>query len=350
MRNLTVEYLRVVFISFIVLLHILWINYGGLRVALNDNTPNTYIQLGLTNLVSLGVTGFILISGYYGVKLKVNRIMSLWMQTTIYALLSVVAIWVFGGDCAKTSVWQSEFLQSGGGIFKGLIDASLSLFDGWWFVADYVILMLMSPFLNAGLERISRKALMFIILMLSFMMYGVWWFHAKDGSMPLLLFFNTYLVGRYIRLYPVLWLEKYKYLIFFLGLLILVLEPMALHSVGLDNKMKFVGGNFNVLVLVVDIALLLICNAYQKMGKGNIFTRNVLAVYLIHESGIGNRVLHKQLFHEGVEFNIAYILCVVMAVVVVCIIIEEIRKQLFNKLESWAVTKVDSLLKVSFEK
>ena len=79
----------------------------------------------------------------------------------------------------------------GGGTFKGLIDASLSLFDGWWFVADYVILMLMSPFLNAGLERISRKALMFIILMLSFMMYGVWWFHAKDGSMPLLLF-KTY--------------------------------------------------------------------------------------------------------------------------------------------------------------
>ena len=241
-------------------------------------------------------------------------------------------------------------ILGGGKIFKGFIDAPLSLFDGWWFVADYVILMLMSPFLNAGLERISRKALMFIILMLSFMMYGVWWFHAKDGSMPLLLFFNTYLVGRYIRLYPVLWLEKYKYLIFFLGLLILVLEPMALHAVGLDNKMKFVGGNFNVLVLVVDIALLLICNAHKKMGRGNVFTRNVLAVYLIHESGIGNRVLHKQLFHEGMEFNIAYILCVVMAVVVVCIIIEEIRKQLFNKLESWAVTKVDSLLKVSFEK
>ena len=240
--------------------------------------------------------------------------------------------------------------RAGGGIFKGFIDAPLSLFDGWWFVADYVILMLMSPFLNAGLERISRKALMFIILMLSFMMYGVWWFHAKDGSMPLLLFFNTYLVGRYIRLYPVLWLKKYKYLIFFLGLLILVSEPMALHAVGLDNKMKFVGGNFNVLVLVVDIALLLICNAHKKMGRGNVFTRNVLAVYLIHESGIGNRVLHKQLFHEGMEFNIAYILCVVMAVVVVCIIIEEIRKQLFNKLESWAVTKVDSLLKVSFEK
>lgn len=71
MRNLSVEYLRVVFISFIVLLHILWKDYGGLHVALGDNDVNTYVQLGLTNLVSLGVTGFILISGYYGVRLKI---------------------------------------------------------------------------------------------------------------------------------------------------------------------------------------------------------------------------------------------------------------------------------------
>lgn len=97
MRNLSVEYLRVVFISFIVLLHILWKDYGGLHVALGDNDVNTYVQLGLTNLVSLGVTGFILISGYYGVKLKINRIVSLWLQTTMYALASAIAVYQFGG-------------------------------------------------------------------------------------------------------------------------------------------------------------------------------------------------------------------------------------------------------------
>lgn len=99
-------------------------------------------------------------------------------------------------------------LSGGGDIIKGVVDAPLSLFDGgWWFVSDYVILMLFSPFLNDGLERMVKRAFMFVILMLTFSMYGVQWFHARDASMPLLLFFNTYLVGRYIRLYPVKWLE-----------------------------------------------------------------------------------------------------------------------------------------------
>ena len=73
MRNLSVEYLRLIFISLIVLLHILWIDYEGLKVVVGDYSLNTFTQLGLTNLTSLGVTGFILISGYYGVKLKLNR-------------------------------------------------------------------------------------------------------------------------------------------------------------------------------------------------------------------------------------------------------------------------------------
>ena len=215
-------------------------------------------------------------------------------------------------------------------------------------MADYVILMLLSPFLNDGVERLDKRALLFVILMLSFSMYGVQWFHARNASMPLLLFFNTYLVGRYIRLYPIKWLEKCKYLIFILGLVALVTEPMALHFAGLDSKMKFVGGNFNVLILIVDIALLLICNGHQKMGKGNMLTRNVLAVYLIHESGIGRMILHDYIFHDGVQFNIAYILTIVAVVVVVCVAIEEIRKRLFNKLENRMIMKIDSLLNLSF--
>lgn len=97
MRNMTVEYLRLVFISFIVLLHILWEDYGGLYGVTDNQSANAYIQLGLTNLVALGVTGFILISGFYGVKMKIGRIISLWIQTSFYALLSAVLIKIFWG-------------------------------------------------------------------------------------------------------------------------------------------------------------------------------------------------------------------------------------------------------------
>lgn len=328
MRNITVEYLRVIFIFLIVLLHILWIDYGGVNLMPSNQSIKAYIQLGLTNLTSIGVTGFILISGYYGVKLKISRILSLWIQTTTYALISVLVIYI---------IW-------GGSFIKSTIDAPLMLFDGcWWFVTDYLILMLLSPFLNAGLNILNKRQLLLVILVISFIMYGAEWFHAKDASMPLLLFFNTYLIGRYIKLYPIKFVLKFKYFIFIVGLSMLIVEPMILHAIGLDGKMKFVSGNFNVLVLIADISLLQICLSHQKMGKGNFLTRNVLAIYLIHTSGLGGKILHEFIFYEGREFNLVFILFVVVFVVIVSVMIEEIRRYFFGNIEKVSVGKVESI-------
>lgn len=328
MRNMTVEYLRVIFIFLIVLLHILWNDYGGVYLMASNQSTEAYIQLGLTNLTSLGVTGFILISGYYGVKLKISRILSLWIQTTIYALISVLVIYI---------IW-------GGSFIKRTIDAPLMLFDGcWWFVTDYLILMLLSPFLNAGLDILNKRQLLFIILVISYIMYGAEWFHAKDASMPLLLFLNTYLVGRYIKLYPIKFVLNFKYSIFIIGLSLLILEPMILHAIGLDGKMKFVSGNFNVLVLVTDISLLQICLSQQKIGKGNFLTRNVLAIYLIHESEFGRRILHESIFYDGRTIDFVFILSVAIIVVVVSVLIEEVRRYLFSSIEKVCIAKVESI-------
>lgn len=328
MRNMTIEYLRVIFIFLIVLLHILWTDYGGGYLLPSNHSTEAYIQLGLTNLTSIGVTGFVLISGYYGVKLKISRILSLWIQTTTYALISALVIY---------AIWEGSFI-------KRTIDAPLMLFDGcWWFVTDYLILMLLSPFLNAGLNILNKRQLLLVISVLSFIMYGAEWFHAKDASMPLLLFFNTYLVGRYIKLYPIKFVLKFKYLIFIIGLFLLIVEPITLHAIGLDGKMKFVSGNFNVLVLITDIALLQICLSQQKMGKGNFLTRNVLAIYLVHESEFGRRILHENIFYDGRAIDFVFILSVVVIVVVISVLIEEVRRYLFGSFERVCIAKVESI-------
>lgn len=206
--------------------------------------------------------------------------------------------------------------------------------------------MLLSPFLNAGLEKIDKKTLAIVIAILSFIMYGAEWLHAKDSSMPLLLFFNTYLIGRYIRLYPIMWLDRNRYWIFILGLVTLVSEPIILHAIGLDSKMKFVSGNFNLLIPIIGVVLLLICNSHQKQGNGNFLTKNILAVYLIHESGVGRKLLHECIFYEGREFNLLFILMIVILVVLSCALIEEARKIVMGKMESIIICKVESLLKM----
>lgn len=307
---------------------------GGVYLLPSNHSTEAYIQLGLTNLTSIGVTGFVLISGYYGVKLKISRILSLWIQTTTYALISALVIYI---------IW-------GGSFIKRTIDAPLMLFDGcWWFVTDYLILMLLSPFLNAGLNILNKRQLLLVILVISFIMYGAEWFHVKDASMPLLLFFNTYLVGRYIKLYPVNFLKQFKYSIFIIGLSLLILEPMILHAIGLDGKMKFVSGNFNVLVLITDIALLQICLSQQKMGKGNFLTRNVLAIYLVHESEFGRRILHENIFYDGRTIDFVFILSVVIIVVVASVLIEEVRRYLFGSFERVCIAKVESIFNLDKE-
>ena len=234
------------------------------------------------------------------------------------------------------------FSDRGGKLLYGIIDAPLRLFDGWWFLSDYLILMLLSPLINIGIKTIGKKELRLIIIMLSFTMYGVEWFHARNASMPLLLFFNTYLIGRYIRLYPISILERYKYVIFLTGVTLLVVEPMLLHLVGMDSKMKYVGGNFNVLIIIVDIAILLICEKHMKNGKTNMFTRNVLAVYLIHTSKFGSWILHDVIFYDGLAFDILFILFVVLSVVIICVIIEEIRCKITSRIENGFSIFIDS--------
>ena len=121
---------------------------------------------------------------------------------------------------------------------------------------------------------------------------------------------------------------------------------MIIHFIGMDSKLKYVGGNFNILILVVDISLLLICEKHKRIGKSNMFTRNVLAVYLIHTSGFGGWILHNQIINDESQFDIGYILLVVIMVVVACILIEELRVKLSDKAEKVIANYIESKLKL----
>ena len=76
------------------------------------------------------------------------------------------------------------------------------------------------------------------------------------------------------------------------------------------------------------------------------FTRNVLAVYLIHTSGFGGWILHNQIINDESQFDIGYILLVVIMVVVACILIEELRVKLSDKAEKVIANYIESKLKL----
>lgn len=181
-RNSSVEILRMLFMAGIVFLHayyhgsnadIEWI-YG-----LGTSTDSSY-QLILYSLSRLGVTGFMFISGYYGIRMNAVRLYRLITMVVFYWIVTTVA----KGDISI------------GGLIKGTIHA----WDMWWFVASYFMICILSPLINEGIERISKKSFSYVILGIVVYTYiGHFVIGMDSHDTDLLL--SIYLIAKYIRLY-----------------------------------------------------------------------------------------------------------------------------------------------------
>lgn len=323
MRNLTIEYLRVALIGLIVLLHLTW------HLVPSSNLENfDYWELMETNLikgiVGLGVTGFIYISGYFGVSFKWSRFIGLWSQTTFYTIASSLLM---------TLIFNQAF-----GI-RNIIDSVLSLFDGPWFTTYYFYLMLMCPIINKGIGFINKNTFTIIVGLMAFMLYGAMWFHCKPAAISLHLFIFVYLLGRYVALYPISFVEKHKFLLFVLSLSLLCIFSVLPILLGKPELSKFTLGNFVIFLPLTFIPLFALCNSIERFGNGNFITKGVLAVYLIHTSTFGREVLYNHLTTPN-TYNLPYLLFLVLVTIFICSVVEKIRLFIFNPLE----TKVSGYL------
>lgn len=90
----------------------------------------------VSNALLFCVTGFVFISGYYGMTFKVGKIVRLYgMAFVCMAVVSAMSCWLGDGE------WRDfAFLT-----FKAVKDT--------WFLHAYAALMLMVPMINAALER-----------------------------------------------------------------------------------------------------------------------------------------------------------------------------------------------------
>lgn len=113
MRNSSIELLRISSIFLIIMMHV----------------------ASLGNWV---VSCFILISGYYGVRYSKRKFLYLLIVTTIYSL--IVSLLNDGMD------------------LKSLLKAVLCIpLYSHWFIACYLALILLSPYVNAMAEMLTKK-------------------------------------------------------------------------------------------------------------------------------------------------------------------------------------------------
>ncbi len=326
MRNLSIEYLRVLFMALIVLLHLMQFGYGESDIIASTST-DSYSQIVLMMLGKLGVPGFIFITGYYGVKLSGKRLATLWVQTSFYAILSTLLL----------------LLLFDKPISKGVVFSFLPLAGGYWFIEDYIILMLFSPLLNDGLKRISKRQLKFIVVALIVVIYGILWSKGRNSAMSLLLFFSIYVAGRYCALYPNKLFQRYKFSILTLSIIALIFIPVFVHYTGKNHLiMKYVITYYNIFTLSAIVSMFIILEGVKQLGGGNLLTKNVLAVYLLHCSPFGQKVLNEYVA-PNVPFSVWSSVVIVAVVLIVSVIIDEVRKVVCKPVEGWLTLLFDRL-------
>lgn len=181
-RNSSVELFRMLAMFSIVLIHTFghgsgldydWIYSLG-------NEWSTVGHLALFSLGKAGVTCFMFISGYYGIRFNGRKMMNMVLMLAFYVVF-----------CSLLT----------GKVSLGVLSLLLHPWDGWWFVMCYMLICVLSPLINAGIEKLSRAQFRWVVIGMMLYSYFGHFITMQNGHDTDLLL-TIFMVGRYLAIYP----------------------------------------------------------------------------------------------------------------------------------------------------
>ena len=200
-RDSNIELLRLVCMFLIVFQHCIHV-YAFPEVWNTDVMSfDVVLASTLTGFAYIGVICFILISGYFGIKLKLRSALNIYIICAFYALIGyLLHLYIDGAHVGKGLLYHSVFCISHSKL---------------WFVKCYVGLMLLSPILNTAMENMSKKTYQWVIGLLTILnvYFGFVWqdesFNANGYTIAN--FVYIYMIGGYIARYVSLeWCRTHK--------------------------------------------------------------------------------------------------------------------------------------------
>ena len=190
-RNTNFELLRI--ISIVMIMGVHYLGYYALD-NVNKFTLNYYLVYFIESICIMGVNAFILISGYFLItknKVNIRKIIDLLMIVAFYGMIFYLLMMIIN----KTSF-----------EIKGLIKSMIPFLLGKrWFVRTYIILFLISPFINKGLIELNKKSFERLIGIL-ILFFSIWpsflpYPPVIDDGYGIINFVLLYVIGAYIRLH-----------------------------------------------------------------------------------------------------------------------------------------------------
>lgn len=260
-RNSAFELLRIIAMSFIVVWHI------SVHAQQSKLDSHNYVIA----LCATGVNLFVLISGYFGIRLNWKSLLTLICTVAFYNLVIIIGKWYLTG----TPPDITEFA----GFLAPITNTH------WWFINCYFHLMLLSPIINIVLDKATDRQYRYLLGMLLFMSCVSGFIFGNSINLTgynTFHFVTIYVVGDAIkRLNLPAKLPTKKHLVLYITC---VLGLLVYAMAGIPGSTNY----NNPLVLAGAVSLFCLIARLNFHNKTvNYVATFMLPVYLIQDSTIG---------------------------------------------------------------
>ncbi len=179
-RQSNIELLRIVAMSYIVLYHLIC----NCAIAATDG----FLYELSTLTLHIGVICFMLITGWFGIRFSWKGLCRLVLMCLVCNIPVYIVLWIVG---------KVPF------TFDSIITALTPLaHNAWWYFSIYVIFYLISPLLNAFLDKstFQQKLLMLLALGIITFYFG-WWANLgwTKGGKHVMNFAFIYVLGHILH-------------------------------------------------------------------------------------------------------------------------------------------------------
>ncbi|MBQ8783905.1 MAG: acyltransferase [Clostridia bacterium] len=324
-RNSAMELLRILAMFLIIFSH--YISHGtGENL---DGSFNSIITL-LFQTGNIGTDIFILLSGYFLInsKFSFKKVFTLIFQVVFYSIC-------FYAVCLLTSAHSFSFSDT----ITAFLPTSFSLY---WFFTTYIVMYLLSPFVNKFLNSVSKETHLKVLLATTFLWVILPTFTTRSfAGSELTLFLTLYIIGAYIRKYPNNLLTKNRNDIILIVLCTCFIAVFALGVLKIMPSFAEYATYFysrqSLFVVLLSAGLLSFFSKIKPFCSKalNTVSGTIFGIYLIHDNRffrgfMWNEIFETDKFGTG-NFILVHMLCCAVTVFVACFVIEFIRNKIIEK-------------------
>ena len=171
-RDSGIELLRIFAILLVIGVHMF--SYGGFysaAKAVGGHVHSTALLMKLATRAAVDIfvliTGFFMVDRPFSLQKSLRRSIDVYQKMLFYSVVMTVIFLCLGSDHL---ISQGKLMPVWQAALKGLFPVSSQT---WYFLSDYLLLCLLIPFLNMGLQMLTKKEYRVLLLVLILLM-SVW--------------------------------------------------------------------------------------------------------------------------------------------------------------------------------